>query len=140
MKFKNVKPPKNGLSLHIYKNIRISPPPRDQMFQHMRLWYLRILPNTMLSGARCIMFDLRLYLPQNFMHASSKGSSATARMCRLVCAFTVPSMITYGIHARIQKVFAEGVQLLLRVLVDNGREDPNTTKRGTPSTRQRNAI
>ena len=48
-------------------------------------------------------------------------------------------------HARIQKILSEGVQLLQRsfsvfFLVDEGKEDPNTTISGSPSARQRNAI
>ena len=36
-------------------------------------------------------------------------------------------------HARIQKVLTEGVQVWRRILVDEGREDPNTTKSGPQS-------
>ena len=47
-------------------------------------------------------------------------------------------------HVWIQKGLLEGVQLwhFLGVFyfVDEGREDPNTTKRGTSSAHQRNAI
>ena len=40
------------------------------------------------------------------------------------------------VHARIQKVLSEGVQFFL---VDEGREDPNTTKSGPSSAHQQNA-
>ena len=42
-------------------------------------------------------------------------------------------------HARIQKVLSEGLQLCV-FLVDEGMEGPNTTKGGPSSARQRNAI
>ena len=41
-------------------------------------------------------------------------------------------------HVRIQKVLSEGVQLFF--LVDEGREDQNTTKSGPFSACQQNAI
>ena len=46
-------------------------------------------------------------------------------------------------HARIHKVLSEGVQLCNSdglFLFDEGREDPDTTKSGASSARQRNAI
>ena len=43
-------------------------------------------------------------------------------------------------HARIQEVLSEGVQLSHSFLVDEGKEDPNNTISGPPSSRQRNAI
>ena len=46
------------------------------------------------------------------------------------------------VHAWIQKVLSEGFQLWQRFfsLVDEGREDPNTTISGLLLARQRNAI
>ena len=44
-------------------------------------------------------------------------------------------------HARLQKVLSEGVQTLTTFfLVDEGREDPNTTKSRQSSASQRDAI
>ena len=46
-------------------------------------------------------------------------------------------------HARIQEVLSEGVQVWERfsfLLVDEGREDANTTLSGPSSAHQRNAI
>ena len=43
-------------------------------------------------------------------------------------------------HVRIQKVLSEGVQLWRIFLVDEGREDPNTTKNRPLSARQGNTI
>ena len=40
-------------------------------------------------------------------------------------------------HARIQKVLSEGSNFFL---VDDGREDPKTTKSGPSSARHRNAV
>ena len=46
------------------------------------------------------------------------------------------------LHARIQKVLSEGSNSDNGVIFlgDEGREDPNTTKRGPLSARQQNAI
>ena len=47
----------------------------------------------------------------------------------------------HSVHARVQKDFSEGFQYsFLLFLVDEGREDPNTTKSGTSSTSQGNAM
>ena len=46
----------------------------------------------------------------------------------------------HKMHMRIQKVLSEEVQLWHFFLVDEGREDPNTTISGPWSARQRNAI
>ena len=47
--------------------------------------------------------------------------------------------INLSLHARIQKVWQRDPTLTF-VLVDEGREDPNTTISGSSSARQRNAI
>ena len=46
--------------------------------------------------------------------------------------------MTCGNHARIEKVLSDGVQLF--TLVDERREDPNTTISGPSLARQQNAI
>ena len=44
------------------------------------------------------------------------------------------------LHAQIQKVLSEGGPTLTFFLVDEMREDPNSTKSGPSSARQNNAI
>ena len=46
----------------------------------------------------------------------------------------------YEIHARIQKVLSEGVQLWQLFLADEGKKAQNTSLSGSSSARQRNAI
>ena len=44
------------------------------------------------------------------------------------------------LHARIQQVLPEGVQLLTTFYFDEGKVDPNSTKSGPSSSHQRHAI
>ena len=43
-------------------------------------------------------------------------------------------------HLSIQKILSEGLNFDNFYLVDEGKEDPNTTISGSSSARQRNAI
>ena len=43
-------------------------------------------------------------------------------------------------HARIQEFFEKGPTLTTLFLVDGGKDEPNTTKSGLLSARQRNTI
>ena len=66
-------------------------------------------------------------------------SNQTAPWSRLIWVNTVsmPKLVldVYAFHARIQNVLSEWVQLFYE-----RREDPDTTKSGSSSARQRNAI
>ena len=48
-----------------------------------------------------------------------------------------PASGLQGLHARIQKILPRGSNIFF---FDKGKEDPNSTKSGSSSARQRNAI